>query len=135
MNNYADKTLSCVECGGEFVFTAGEQEFHQQKGFTNEPVAAQAAARRGVRSAMADPTVRTRVAAVEAVTAALRASSSPLPALPWQQARIPFQPRGDRPVYCSDCFRTQQAGGVALPTVGATTAGNETAHLPDPTTT
>src|SRR5205814_7975447 len=35
--SYADKTLTCRDCGSEFVFTAGEQEFYAQKGFTNEP--------------------------------------------------------------------------------------------------
>ena len=34
---YEDKTLICKECGAEFVFTAGEQEFYAEKGFTNEP--------------------------------------------------------------------------------------------------
>ena len=34
---YEDKTLVCKECGKEFVFTAGEQEFYAEKGFTNEP--------------------------------------------------------------------------------------------------
>lgn len=28
-----DKTIKCAGCGEEFVFTAGEQEFYQQKGF------------------------------------------------------------------------------------------------------
>lgn len=32
-----DKTLICEECGQEFVFTAGEQEFYKEKGFDNEP--------------------------------------------------------------------------------------------------
>ena len=34
---YQDKTISCRDCGEPFVFTAGEQEFYAQKGFTNEP--------------------------------------------------------------------------------------------------
>lgn len=34
---FNDKQLTCVDCGSEFVFTSGEQEFFQQKGFTNEP--------------------------------------------------------------------------------------------------
>lgn len=34
---YEDKTLVCKDCGKEFVFTAGEQEFYAEKGFTNEP--------------------------------------------------------------------------------------------------
>ena len=33
-----DKTIVCKDCGAEFVFTAGEQEFYKEKGFTNEPV-------------------------------------------------------------------------------------------------
>jgi CxxC-x17-CxxC domain-containing protein len=34
---YEDKTLVCKDCGNEFVFTAGEQEFYAERGFTNEP--------------------------------------------------------------------------------------------------
>jgi predicted N-acetyltransferase YhbS len=33
----SDKNLTCRDCGSEFVFTVGEQEFYQEKGFTNEP--------------------------------------------------------------------------------------------------
>ena len=35
--SYADKTLTCRDCGQAFVFTSGEQEFHASKGFQNEP--------------------------------------------------------------------------------------------------
>lgn len=34
----ADKTITCKDCGSEFVFTEGEQAFYQEKGFTNDPV-------------------------------------------------------------------------------------------------
>ena len=34
---FEDRTLKCQDCGAEFIFTAGEQEFYQEKGFTNEP--------------------------------------------------------------------------------------------------
>ena len=34
---YEDKTLICKDCGKEFIFTAGEQEFYAEKGFENEP--------------------------------------------------------------------------------------------------
>ena len=34
---FEDKTLNCKDCGSEFVFTAGEQEFYAEKGFENEP--------------------------------------------------------------------------------------------------
>lgn len=33
-----DKTLVCKDCGKEFIFTVGEQEFYKEKGFDNEPV-------------------------------------------------------------------------------------------------
>ena len=34
---YEDKILVCKECGNEFTFTAGEQEFYAERGFQNEP--------------------------------------------------------------------------------------------------
>jgi CxxC-x17-CxxC domain-containing protein len=34
---FTDKTITCVQCGNSFVFTAGEQEFYAEKGYTNEP--------------------------------------------------------------------------------------------------
>lgn len=34
---FKDKTIACKECGQDFVFTAGEQEFYKEKGFDNEP--------------------------------------------------------------------------------------------------
>ncbi|MBU5438814.1 zinc-ribbon domain-containing protein [Tissierella sp. MSJ-40] len=33
----ADKTITCKDCGSEFVFTEREQEFYKEKGFDNEP--------------------------------------------------------------------------------------------------
>jgi hypothetical protein len=32
-----DKTITCVDCGQEFIFTVNEQEFYKEKGFDNEP--------------------------------------------------------------------------------------------------
>ncbi len=37
-NNYEDITLTCKDCGSEFVFTAGEQAFYAEKGFENQPL-------------------------------------------------------------------------------------------------
>ena len=34
----SDETLTCKDCGAEFVFTVGEQEFYVEKGFENKPV-------------------------------------------------------------------------------------------------
>lgn len=84
---YEDKTLVCKDCGNEFVFTAGEQEFYAEKGFVNEPQRckdcrnARKTASRGPRE-MHD---------------AIRASCG-------AACKVPFQPKEDRPVYCSECF-------------------------------
>lgn len=50
-NNYEDITIVCKDCGNEFVFSAGEQSFYAQKGFTNAPVRC-ATCRRARKNAM-----------------------------------------------------------------------------------
>ena len=86
---YNDKTLVCKDCGQEFVFTAGEQEFYAEKGFTNEPQRCQSCrdARKGKTGEPARPMF-------DAVCAECG-----------KACKVPFEPRNDRPVYCSDCFR------------------------------
>ena len=90
---YTDKTLVCKDCGQEFVFTAGEQEFYAEKGFTNEPQRCKACrdARNGV--------TRTNSAPRQMYDAVCAECGKP--------CKVPFEPRNDRPVYCSDCFRNR----------------------------
>ncbi|WP_294406591.1 zinc-ribbon domain containing protein [uncultured Ruminococcus sp.] len=84
---YEDKTLVCKDCGNEFVFTAGEQEFYAEKGFTNEPQRC-----KPCRDARKSATKSER----QTYTATCAACGG--------EAVIPFKPREDRPVYCSECF-------------------------------
>ena len=84
---YEDKTLVCKECGKEFVFTAGEQEFYAQKGFQNEPQRCKAC--RDARKAGG---------------AVKREFFTTTCAKCGKEAKVPFQPSNDRPVYCSECF-------------------------------
>ena len=84
---YEDKTLVCKDCGNEFIFIAGEQEFYAEKGFTNEPPRCKAC--RDARKAAS----RSERQTYKAVCAACGG-----------EALIPFKPREDRPVYCSECF-------------------------------
>ena len=95
---FEDKTLACVECGADFTFEAGEQEYFAQKGFTNEPRRCPTcrSARRAASGGGMDRGPRQMYPAVCAQCG--------------QDTQVPFLPRGDRPVYCSDCF-SQQAGG------------------------
>lgn len=84
---YEDKTLICRDCGSEFIFTAGEQEFYAEKGFENEPQRCKAC--RNVRKNANRPEREMFIAECASCGG---------------EAKIPFKPREDRPVYCSDCF-------------------------------
>jgi CxxC-x17-CxxC domain-containing protein len=101
---YVDRTLTCVECGQEFVFTAGDQEFHASKGFTNEPKRC-----RSCRMARRDRLGGTTSGyAGNSGGYGGRPAREMYPAICAQcgaETQVPFQPRGDRPVYCNDCFR------------------------------
>ena len=91
---YQDKTLVCKDCGAEFVFTAGEQEFYAEKGFQNEPTRCKAC--RDARKAARGTASGTREMH-EAVCAQCGKTTM-----------VPFVPRGDRPVYCSECFSARR---------------------------
>lgn len=100
---YTDQTIICSDCSKEFVFTTGEQEFFAQKGFTNKPgrcpdcrAARKAAGGGGGRSA-------NRYGGGERRMYTATCSSC------GGVAEVPFQPSGDKPVYCRDCFRQQRA--------------------------
>lgn len=84
---YEDKTLICRDCGNEFVFTAGEQEFYASKGFENEPKCCKAC-----RDAKKANNGRQR----QQYTAVCASCGG--------EAKVPFQPIEGRPVYCSSCF-------------------------------
>jgi CxxC-x17-CxxC domain-containing protein len=92
---YEDRNLTCVECSSEFVFSADDQEFHAQRGYQDPkrcPSCRQA--RRGGGGGGYGGGSSTMY---EAVCASCGGT-----------ARVPFQPRQDRPVYCSDCFSKQK---------------------------
>ena len=88
---FEDKTLICKDCGQEFVFTAGEQEFYASKGFTNEPQRC-----KDCRDARKNQGRGEREQHI-AICADCGA-----------EAKIPFKPREDRPVFCSECFAKQR---------------------------
>ncbi len=90
---YQDKNLSCRDCGAEFVFSASEQEFYTEKGFTNEP--GRCAGCRAARKQNFNRTGGSRPQR-EMHTAVCAACGV--------ETEVPFRPNGDRPVYCRDCF-------------------------------
>ena len=78
---YEDKTLKCKDCGADFVFTAGEQEFYAQNGFTNEPKRCKAC-----RDAKKKLSVKCSQLYVQAAAARLRFPSSPVTTDPFTAA-------------------------------------------------
>ena len=101
---FTDQLLTCVDCGQGFTFTAGEQEFFAQKGFQNKPSRCPDCrrARKAYRSSANNgggfdmPRM-----GGGAPRETFRATCSDC----GKDAEVPFQPRGDKPVYCRDCFR------------------------------
>ena len=37
VSDYEDRSISCIDCGEDFIWTVGEQEFFHDKGLQNEP--------------------------------------------------------------------------------------------------
>jgi CxxC-x17-CxxC domain-containing protein len=108
---YADKTLTCRDCNSTFVFTSGEQEFYASRGFDNPPGrcptcrAARKAERSGAYTASSYASGSGGYAAAPRRELFLTTCANC-----GGEARVPFQPRGDKPVYCSDCFEVQRGG-------------------------
>ncbi|TAK33764.1 MAG: zinc-binding protein [Chloroflexota bacterium] len=94
---YSDKTLQCQDCGRDFTFTAGEQEFYAQRGLQNEP-------RRcpECRSARKHERGEGGRGSREMHSATCAACGA--------ETQVPFVPRGDRPVYCSSCYQNVRGG-------------------------
>lgn len=101
---YTDETLTCVDCSRSFEFTASEQEFYASKGFTNKPSrcsdcrAARKAAGGGSRGGN-----RGGGSYGGGSREMFKATCSQCGGV----AEVPFQPRGDKPVYCRDCFSSR----------------------------
>jgi CxxC-x17-CxxC domain-containing protein len=89
---FEDKTLTCRDCGMSFVFTAGEQGFYLEKGLLNEP--------QRCPSCRANRR-RDRAGGRELTTVTCANCGG--------EATVPFVPRLDRPVYCSNCFEQERA--------------------------
>jgi len=92
--SFQDKSLQCSDCGTTFTFSAEEQEFFASKGYTNEPKRC--------------PSCRQARKSERYVNSSYGSSRRQMfPAVCAEcgkDTEVPFQPREDRPVYCSDCY-------------------------------
>ena len=100
--SYTDKNLTCRDCGASFVFTAGEQEFHEQRGFTNLPGRCPACrAQRKAQGGFGGGGRSSSGGGAREMFSATCAACG-------KACQVPFQPSGEKPVYCSDCFQGQR---------------------------
>ncbi len=100
---FQDRTLRCMDCGAEFVWTAGEQSFFADKNFKNEPKRCRACkAKRAERLATGPSGTRERV---ETKTVCSNCG---------KETTVPFRPTQGRPVFCRECFQQRKfaAGGA-----------------------
>jgi CxxC-x17-CxxC domain-containing protein len=91
---FEDKMLQCRECGQQFIFSAGEQEFYQQKGLLNEPGRCPTCRQRRRQSMAAERSGERMPREMHTIVCAECGAED----------QVPFLPRNDKPVYCSACY-------------------------------
>ena len=95
--SYQDKSIQCFDCGTTFTFSAGEQEEYASRGYTNDP-------KRCPSCRQARKTERDGSGTGNYSYRSQRQMFPATCAQCGKETQVPFQPRGDKPVYCSDCY-------------------------------
>jgi CxxC-x17-CxxC domain-containing protein len=99
-----DRTLTCADCGSEFIFTASEQEFYADRQFSEPRRCPSCRAARKLSRGGSDDVARSggSYGGSRPMFAATCSSCG-------REAQVPFQPTGSKPVYCSDCFTAKRS--------------------------
>jgi len=101
MPEFQDRVLKCVDCGGEFLFTAGEQQFYHDKSFKNEPKRCKPCKTKRHEAVGAAGSNRVETAAICSQCG--------------RETTVPFRPTQGRPVYCRDCFQMRKMATASSP--------------------
>jgi CxxC-x17-CxxC domain-containing protein len=102
---YTDQVINCSDCGIDFVFSASEQEFFAQKGFTSAPKRCPSC-RAQRRSASGGSSYGGGGGGYsDGYSRGPREMFDAVCARCGKDTQVPFRPTGARPVYCGDCFR------------------------------
>jgi len=117
MATLQDRVIKCVDCGEEFTFTAGEQEFYRDHGLTNAPTRCKRCRenRKGARGGGGGDgqgTDPARGGGARPMYPAVCANCG-------AETMVPFQPSGGRPVYCRNCFDARKGSAGREPRSGA----------------
>jgi len=97
--SFEEKSIQCSDCGATFTHSVEDQEFYQSKGYTNEPKRCPECRR--AKKAERDGGNRYGSGAARQMHPVVCADCG-------KQTEVPFEPRGDKPVYCRDCFSKQK---------------------------
>ena len=105
---FVDRLLTCADCGGEFIFTAGEQLFFFDKQFKNDPKRCKPCKSRRAGAAAAPPVPVLQPPASRAPRRARPARSAVV------ETTVPFKPTQGRPVLCRACFQNKRVRPLQL---------------------
>lgn len=110
MATLQDRLIKCVDCGEEFTFSVGEQEFYRDHGLTNVPTRCKRCRenRKGQRGG--GGAGGKRAADASHGGAAARPMYPAVCANCGAETMVPFKPSNDRPIYCRDCFDARKGG-------------------------
>lgn len=98
-----DRTLTCTQCGQDFTFSADDQQFHGERGYQDPKRCPTCRAER--RASRGD----SGGSSYGGYDRPQRQMFSATCAQCGKEALVPFEPRGDKPVYCSDCYQPRQS--------------------------
>lgn len=103
---FQDKVLKCIDCGADFIFTAGEQLFFHDKQFKNEPKRCKTCKGKRIAVLGAVPTNGNaqNYAKVETRTTCSQCG---------KETTVPFKPTQGRPVFCRECFQQRRTTAVS----------------------
>ena len=103
MPGFQDRVLKCVDCGTDFIFTAGEQQFYHDKDFKNEPKRCKACKAKRADGVGGGGGGNTQVRSETKTTCSQCG----------KETTVPFRPTQGRPVFCRECFQQRRAMGAA----------------------
>jgi CxxC-x17-CxxC domain-containing protein len=103
---FQDKVLKCIDCGSDFIFTAGEQLFFHDKQFKNEPKRCKVCKTKRVAVLGAPPAAGQGYRYAKVETQAVCSGCG-------KQTTVPFRPTQGRPVFCRECFQARRTAATA----------------------
>ncbi len=89
--SFVDETIVCKDCGKEFVFTADEQSFYQEKGFENKPQRCKEC-RIARKNSVNGPRKQVEITCSNC----------------GKSDTVPFEPKDPSNVLCRDCFKASK---------------------------